>query len=917
MSATLRSAGRFGCRRIRAGRLGAATLLSSAALLGLALLCVGLIATGAASSIEAVDRPLVTAGAPFSAEAPSATEGPVPAEASAPDKLRTAEDRSDWRLSIEAEPDPAGFGASADAQEGVGDSEDNSPAAIRALLLSKEYDDWETAAKRILDLFRADDAKTADLDWVQSAIEDALVGEPANEQRISLIFTQFLSYQAVTQFLQSDARLLTLVMSLALHPQSSLGLKARARGALVSFAREAPIWKDLVARIRKTPDPNEFELLFTVLLEQRFRETIGVSIRRLSDSANPPKLTARITGLLGKATGLQFPTPAEWSSWWETHADRALIEPIRARIRKEQEDELVRLWDEAYKALKFKSGPNVQGWLLAAVQPENKIDAIRIKGFVTIINRAFELSNSATITAEERVERLRPLFRACLTTAGAESDVKGVRKAAMSAMSALAEMSGTGFSEDPELLRLLESALDDLASGPVGTFEYEFGQSALVLVDRLGISRNDKIQSVLEQWFPREGDWSTVDYALLVDALSALQGAALTDEIFDFLEVVYRRATHDPSRREVFSVLKEAKPDESQPARSARILGFYRSVLQQPQTPHVRLVISGVQELNDAAGLDILAEIMLNSKWEVATRTRALRAALPVGTSPTGNEGRPALDDRSRAVISSLRLVVGGLTEDDPFFPVAWEEAVSLCASDPSLSTMAEFVAPFESGQRPSWTQRILAADDIAPRLQFAPNYWNFTVEDSKLDRLKFSRWIDLEIGFSQAQLEAAPPSLDQTFDPKALAVEAKKYQTLALRIQAGMAAVFRTEDGQVGEGIDWPRGRLLALYRIATIRSDFLNRAARGELATESLRELIAKSEEVEVDSPNEVLCWMLSRMAAFEWREGDQAFLTALRSLVAEYTPSIELEEPTVRWFDRVEKRRPAPEDAPSTDG
>lgn len=765
---------------------------------------------------------------------------------------------------------------------------EDSPEAIERLLLSDSYENWEDAATRLTRLFQSE-KDASKLVWAEDLIVRALVEDPPNEQRRNVLFSQCLESNVA----RSQDAVMSILIRLALHDGVSR-VRQQATETLRVFGATPTLWDKLFRRMSTTRAPREFGLLFDSLFEHRPRATIAEAIRRLEDKDSEPVHPA-VLDRLRRTIGTKNQTADEWIGWWKLNSDRSLLGVIRDLEKKEREEALVRLWNTAYQEFKNKGTP--EAWLLIAVQP-SQVSALRLRGFEQIGQRAFELERS-TREPDELAQLLQGLFLVCLETAANVDEPQDIR---IEAIKAIARMPVPSLGADANLQKVVASALEKIATRPINPFDYDFGQHVVAIVGRLKIPQVEAINRVLEASFPGEGvEWGTgADYALMTTALKSLKEIGPNDASLELVERIFANATDDKVRSEVFNVLRAVTPSSTDSQRQT-VLDFYRRRMTKPQPSTLRMVIIGLGLLRDPRGIPILEGVLVDSTLDIKERQRALQTVL---------------DLDPRLGLAAIKRAYARLSADDPLRPDAWSKAVEVCASDTSLARASEFVAPFDDGSRPPWAERVLSDESIVQLLSFAPNYWNFEGTDPR-DPQVFARWSDLELRFAEAVLSPSLPAPDGSLEGSELERERQAYRSLVARLEADREAVPAGAEAN-GPAVDWNRARFVELGEIANLRTALLDRVASGDLAgaEQATRTLIEKSQAGELGDANEVLRWILSRLAALEWRDAEAAYLTKIRGL-PQASPPVTLEDETLQWLDRAEKRRPGATEPPRSDG
>lgn len=765
---------------------------------------------------------------------------------------------------------------------------EDAPAEIERLLMSDSYENWEDAATRITRLFQSE-KDASKLAWAEDLIVRALVEDPPNEQRRNVLFSQCLESNVA----RSQDVVLSILIRLALHEGVSR-VRQQATETLRVFGATPTLWDKLFRRMSTTHAPREFGLLFDSLFEHRPRATIAEAIRRLEDKDSAPVHPA-ILDRLRRTIGTKNQTADEWTEWWKLNSDRSLIGVIRDLEKKEREEALVRLWNTAYQEFKTKGTP--EGWLLIAVHP-SQVSALRLRGFEQIGQRAFELERSAREPGE-LAQLLQSLFLVCVETAANADEAQDIR---IEAIKAIARMPVPSLGADTNLRKLVAAALEKVAARPISSFDYDFGKHVVAIVGRLKIPEVDAINRVLEASFPGDGvEWSAgADYPLMTTALESLKEIGPNDESLLLVEKVFANATDPAVRSEVFNVLKAVTANSPESQRQT-VLDFYRRRLAKPQPATLRMVIIGLELLRDRGGISILEGVLVDPTLDIKERQRALTTVV---------------DLDPRLGLAAIKRAYASLAADDPLRPDAWQKAVEVCANDTSLARTSEFVAPLEDGTRPPWTERLLSHELIVQLLRFAPNYWNFEGTDPR-DPVVFARWSDLELRYAEAVLAPSLPAPGVKLEGSELDRERQSYRQLATRLQRDRAAVPSEAEAN-GPAADWERERFVQLGEIAELRATLLDRVASGDLtgAEQATRTLIEKSQAGELGDANEVLRWILSRLAALEWRDAEAAYLAKIRGL-PQASPPVTLEDETLEWLDRAERRRPGATEPPRTDG
>ena len=533
-------------------------------------------------------------------------------------------------------------------------------------------------------------------------------------------------------------------------------------------------------------DPRLISRLLPILAAWDPRGTLDVAIDRLASDqeASPEALVDALSSFLGLQQGR-----AEWVRWWGENRHQPIFVGIIERKSAAALAEQLKTWERAHRLLReVESAPRFRNWILDSMRDSESI-AIRRAALGEVPR--FAQSIQATRVGDGSVkgpdlggmsvkEILEPLRDRCLELVRAldhPSSLVSLPQSEELAIDSLVALSSMlPFSQDPELVRLLEERIHTLVPG-LSNGKRRIAREALKMATALRSPVTDVVDDAIERFIPARGD--AADVAELKRLIAASRAVGITIRTVEYLTVISNQV---PELNQ--AVLEALVFGEIPEDAVAPVLTFYAKLLENSTDENLRsIAINGLGRLGVEEVIPMLTRLVLGGEiGSELERRSSLQMILSIG-------GVGACD--------GFIHILTKLPRSDDLFSGVIQQAVDLVPTDPSLGFLRRLMID-DSGQQRAWIDDLLDHQDVKAMLLAAAQPTDLRTRSPGrfeqwmiLQKLVFERAIaqlveeDSETGWSALLAEAAAtiPLFGDDPLPENLSVIARQIRIVEVEI--------------------------------------------------------------------------------------------------------------------------------------
>lgn len=615
--------------------------------------------------------------------------------------------------------------------------------------------------------------------------------------------------------------------------------------ALVAVAADPARRQGLLSHLEKLGlTEDRFARLFAIIARHDPQATIRVAIHRL-DADVPAESARSVIEALHRLLGVNFADAAACREWWKQNERTPISDWLRQRDRQRLIAETTQIWQQALQHLQ----PNKNAFREFLLDSLDRSPEIRREGIRQVQERLSGLFQGEVALLQPFVDKLLAIARE--PTADAS-----IRLQALMGLESFVDFSGY----EPLVASLSEwigtpEVVAQRKQDPKAATAYAFSLAAVRVAGKLKCALSVELEAILESVLVTDEsgicDWDRDSddlVATLLESISRIGPRRMQPATEDtpgkpgnltlMKRIFESRVPTDATRAEkrikvhdlVVKMLGQWRALSPPNAEDESVLELLNQALERRAGLARRLAIIGLGTLRLPEGISPL-EVVVKGGSDPGNRSEAAKSIYTIGGQRAVVAFRGLLSELKEDRNQELRQQIVRHAED-------------LCATDPTLGLLSEYVFPKE--ERTAWFARLIDEPTLARLV---------STDQVKLDRQEvLNAWLTLRIEIAKLLLERAEQATPEN--------EGAAYQRLAASTQEVLD--YRSSHPD----LQFRRIEELTRLRFTAGRAELIDALSRGDYAAlaKGLEDQVAKLTKTPSTDPrtdaNLRLSWVVRRI-------------------------------------------------------